>query len=77
MSTDLEKAIRELAQAANYQAAATLAAGMIAASGRPHSIEEAMALAHEIHFTIQPAPGFKPYDDWAKTKDVRLKKTHK
>jgi len=75
--TSIDKELGELVQATKYQAAATLAAGMIAASGRPHSIEEAMAAAHDIHFAIHPAPGFSHYDAWVKTKDAKLKKVHK
>lgn len=71
-----DKSLAQLVEATKYQAAATLAAGIIAASGRPHSIEEAMAVAHNIHFAIHPAPGFGHYQEWAKTKDATLKKVH-
>jgi len=36
----------------------------------------AMALAHEIHFAIHPAPGYGHYEAWTKTKDATLKKVH-
>jgi hypothetical protein len=35
-----------------------------------------MALAHEIHFAIHPAPGYGHYEAWTKTKDATLKKVH-
>lgn len=38
-------------------AAATLAAGMIAASGRAHSIKEAVELMHKLQLALNPAAG--------------------
>lgn len=37
--------------------AASLAGGMIAASGRPHSVHEAIALWHSIHYAIDEQHG--------------------
>ncbi len=74
---NIDRSLTQLTEAAKYQTAATLAAGIIAASGRPHSIEEAIALAHNIHFAIHPAPGYGRYEAWAKTKDATLKEIHK
>ena len=38
-------------------AAASIAGGLIAASGRPHSIHEAIALWHSVHYAIDPTHG--------------------
>jgi hypothetical protein len=59
---------------AKQHTAATLAAGIIAASGRPHSIAEALALRDDVYWALYPEPGNGAYDTWAKTKDVRLNK---
>ncbi len=65
-----------LAEVAKAQTAATLAAAIITASGEPHSIEQALEIAHDIQFAMYPAPNSGVYKEWLKTKDARLKKIH-
>lgn len=67
----------QMVEAMKQQAVATLASAVIAASGRAHSIQEALDIARDIHFAMYPAPGLGTYQEWAKTKDVRLKEIHR
>jgi hypothetical protein len=66
----------KLTEVAKFQAAASLAAGIIAAAGRPHSIDEAMSLANDIYFEKYPAPSNGRYDEWLKTRDKTVAKAH-
>ena len=52
--------------ATKVQTAATLAAGIIAASGRPHSIAEALALKDDIYWALYPEQDSGRYEEWAK-----------
>jgi CO dehydrogenase/acetyl-CoA synthase gamma subunit (corrinoid Fe-S protein) len=72
VSMSLEK----LAAATQQQTAATLAAAIIAASGKSWSIEQALEVAHDIQCATYPAPNAGFYKEWLKTKGVRLKKVH-
>jgi hypothetical protein len=65
-----------LATASRQQVAATLASGIIAASDRAHSIEQALEIMHDIYHAMYPEPSSTAYKEWAKTKDARLKKVH-
>lgn len=56
--------------------ATTLAAAIIAASGRPHSIEQALEIVKDIEFSLYPAPAYGAYREWEKTKNQRLSKVH-
>ncbi|HEY7977574.1 MAG TPA: hypothetical protein VID67_05215 [Rhizomicrobium sp.] len=62
----------ELLAAMRSTAAASLAGGIIAASGRPWSIEEALILARDVDFAIYPDPGHSAYEAWKKRADDRL-----
>jgi hypothetical protein len=62
--------------ATRAQTAATLAAGIIAASGRPWSIEQALDLRRDIYFAMHPRPNSDVYQEWAKTKNERLCALH-
>ncbi len=62
--------------ASKNAAAASLAGGLIAASGRPHSLEEAMAVFTEVCFAMDPHPGHGRYKAWAQNPD-RFKKVYK
>ena len=68
--------LAQLTEATKQQNAATLAAAIITASGRPYSIEEALAIANDIYFAMYPAPNAGIYIEWVKTRDARLKKVH-
>jgi hypothetical protein len=65
-----------LITAAQWQASITLASAIVTASGRPHSIEQALDIAKDIHFETHPTPGSAVYLEWSKTKDAKLKKVH-
>jgi len=69
-------ALAQLTEAAKWQSVATLASAIVTASGRAHSIEQVLEIAHDIHFAMFPAPNLGAYKEWAKTKDARLKKVH-
>lgn len=66
-----EKIIAHLEQTA----AASLAGGIIAASGRAYSLEQAMEILRDVHFALFPEPGHGSYDVWAKDPN-RFKKTY-
>jgi hypothetical protein len=57
-------------------AAASLAGGIIAASGRPWSLAEAMSLLVDVGFAMHPAPGDGHYESWKTRKDERLNAVH-
>jgi hypothetical protein len=56
------------ANASRSAAAAALAGGIIAASGRPHSIAEAIELYQNVHFALFPEPNRASYREWLATK---------
>lgn len=63
-----------LLEVGKAQVAATLASALIIASGRPHSIAEALELAKDIRYSMYPANGSGHYEDWKKKFDP--KKVH-
>jgi V8-like Glu-specific endopeptidase len=65
-----------LINALQAQSVATLAAAIVAASGRPWSIDQVRQLANDIHFANYPAPQLGAYKEWEKTKAARLAKVH-
>jgi hypothetical protein len=66
----------QLTEATRAQITATLASSIITASGRPHSIQQAMDIARDIQMAMYPAPQIGFYQEWAKTKAERLNKIH-
>jgi len=58
------------------QNAVMLAAAIITASGRPHSIQQALDIVRDVYFAQNPEPGSGNYQEWAKTKNERLAKIH-
>ena len=68
--------VDQLTEAVRQQARATLAAALITASGRPHSIQQALDLECDFHFAMHPAPNSGAYQEWAKTKNKRLNEPH-
>ena len=56
---------------------ATLAAAMITASGRPHSVQEAHDLMLDLQYSSHPNPGSGAYKEWQRTSAARLKLPHK
>jgi hypothetical protein len=61
--------------ASKAAAAAALAGGLIAASGRPHTLEEALTVLSEVHHGMFPAPGSGRFDKWA-SDDGRFSKIY-
>jgi hypothetical protein len=66
----------QLLELLRRQNATILAAAIITASGRPHSIQQALEIVADIQFATNPTPGSGVYQEWAKTKDERLSKVH-
>lgn len=58
--------------AARQGVAASLAGGIIAASGRPHSIADALALHQAVYFALYPEPNNGRYQAWAKDREEEL-----
>jgi hypothetical protein len=56
---------------------ATLAAALIAAAGRPHSVQEVRNLMTDLQYSSNPNPGSGHYQDWQKTSEARLRVPHK
>lgn len=44
--------------------AASIAGGMIAATGRPHSVEEAVKVFEDVLFHLYPVHGHSRYESW-------------
>ena len=68
------KLLNQVLHSTNRAAAASLAGGIIAASGRPYSVGEAMELLQTVSFTMNPAPNYGNYQAWAAEKDAHLAK---
>jgi hypothetical protein len=66
----------QLIDAMRQQTVATLTAAIMSASKQPYSIEQMLELRRDIHFAIFPTPSHGAYQQWAETKDDRLKKVH-
>jgi hypothetical protein len=64
---------QQLLSATRQQTVAILAAAIVTAANRPHSIQEVLDLQRDIHFAMFPSSGSGAYQEWAKTKDERLK----
>jgi hypothetical protein len=64
--------LQKLINATQHAAAANLAAALITASARPHSVDEAIALVRDIQYSLNPAnlSNTGPYQAWQKTKQT-------
>jgi hypothetical protein len=51
----------QMLEATKTSAAATLAAALITASGRPHSVDETLALVRDFHWSLFPNPAYGAY----------------
>jgi hypothetical protein len=69
-------ALAQLTEATKWQAVNTLASAIIIASGRPHSIQQALDIVRDIHFAMFPVHNPGAYKDWEKTKHGRLNNLH-
>jgi hypothetical protein len=72
----LQQDMLHIREALKAQAAATLAASIVTASGRPHSIQQALDIARDIQMAMYPSPQSGFYQEWAKTKEEKLNKVH-
>jgi hypothetical protein len=66
----------QIVNAMRQQTTATVAAAIVSASGKPHSIEQFLEIMRDVHHAMHPQPNTGAYIEWAKTKDARLKKVH-
>ncbi len=71
MSEDLTAQIAEMVHASKQAAAGALAGGLIAASGRAHTAEEAKAVFDEIYWTLYPSPEDGGYSQWQAARRAR------
>jgi hypothetical protein len=56
-----------MTEATKKNTAATLAAALIAASGRTHSVGEAVKLLRDIEWSLWPNPSYGAFNEWKKT----------
>lgn len=69
-------AMAELIRATRQNTTATIAAGIMAAAGRPFSIQEALTILGDIEGAMYPEPNSGRYAEWAKTREARLTKVY-
>jgi hypothetical protein len=69
-------AMAQLTEVTKWQSVNALASAIIIASGRPHSVQEALDIARDIHFAMFPVHNLAAYKDWEKIKHERLNKVH-
>ena len=65
--SDSAKQIREL----RISSCATLASAMIIASGRPHSVAEAVALCNDLRMAMKQPDTSQKYLEWQKTANTK------
>jgi hypothetical protein len=66
--------VAKIINAIQQQSVATITSALIIASGRPHSIQQALDISRDIHFAMHPAPNMGAYKEWEKTKGTALNK---
>lgn len=71
----LQEISRKL-DALDWSAAASIAGGLIAASGRPHSIAEAGKLVQDVHNHLFLDPNSIEYKRWSSQEERDATKTH-
>jgi hypothetical protein len=77
--TQMPLVIARLENALKIQTTATIAAAVIQASGRPVSVEEALALRQDIHYALYgpELTGRGSFEEWKKQKETRLRSPFK
>jgi hypothetical protein len=70
----MNESLAKLVSATQDSAVATLTAAIVTARGKPISISDALAIAHDLHMAMFPPHGSATYKEWAKTKDQKLAK---
>ena len=76
MIAEIPKQLQMLVMAQRGTEAATLAAAVIAAMGRPISIAEALEIHRDVLYSLYTDHGTVAYQAWSKIKDQRLAKIH-
>ena len=66
----------KLVAATRANAIATLAAAVITAAGRPHSIAEVVEIYQNLQYALYPEHSLGSYKEWAKNRDETLAKVH-
>jgi hypothetical protein len=64
MATAEEQAAARMVEAVRFNSCATLAGAMIAASGRPHSVNETLKLCHDLRMAMMPPVEGDRYRVW-------------
>jgi len=66
MATSHEQISAEMLEATRAAAAASIAAGLISASGRAHSVGEAVKLLRDVQWSLWPNERYGAYQEWKK-----------
>jgi len=76
MAASVAQSLEKLISATRESAVATLAAAIVTARGKPISINEVLAISHDLHMVMFPRTNTGMYQEWVKTKIERLAKVH-
>jgi hypothetical protein len=78
MSADLNTlaVMQQQAAAMRAQSASTLTASIVAASGRPWSIQQMMDVYRDVSFALFPDPRSGAYQNWQQNSQETLNKVH-
>ena len=60
----------QLLRATRTAAVATITAALITAAGRPHSVDEAIALYNDVYLSLTPEPQSGRYQAWQQSKQT-------
>jgi hypothetical protein len=62
--------LQKLVYATQVNAAATLAAALITASGKPHTVNQSLKIMKDIQYSLWAQNGHGVYEQWKKTADL-------
>jgi hypothetical protein len=65
-----------LLSALQQNTAATLAAAIVTARGKPVSIEQLLEIQRHVFFALNPSPGHGTYQAWAHDREKHLAKVY-
>ncbi len=68
------ESLQHLIDATRDVSVATMVGAIVAAMNRPVSIAEVLEMQRDVRFALYPAPGFRVYTDWEKSKGEALAK---
>ena len=66
--------LQHLIDATRDVGVATIVSAIVAAMSRPVSVGEVLEMQRDIRFALYPAPGFRVYAEWEKSKGAALTK---